>query len=411
MVPLGWALRAGGHEVFVVTAPEPGLTIGDMTSTGLAAAQAGDQVDIGKVAQQEASKVAPVAVLNDANRKAVQADYSRCDARVELEQMARIYPKAFSPRSMVDELIAFAQAWQPDLVLWDHVMMFAGPLIARTCGAANARFLYCPDCVAQLHLAFHDQHGGADPIEDALRARFAEYGFNDFDERTQFGDWTVNCMPDWTWKPPGMRYLAMRPMAYNGPSAVPDWLHRAPTSRRVCITLGLTSRGVHSSIPSIENLFKAASNLDVEVIATLSREHVADLDAIPDNVRAIDFVPMNVLLATCSAVLHHGGAGTVFSALEHGVPQVILPSNFANEKFWGQVAHAGALEEQGAGVYVDTSRPITAEELGDHLIRVLDDPSYERNAARLRAELLRLPAPGDIVPLLVELTAQHRTRT
>jgi UDP:flavonoid glycosyltransferase YjiC (YdhE family) len=117
---------------------------------------------------------------------------------------------------------------------------------------------------------------------------------------------------------------------------------------------------------------------------------------------------MNTLLATCSAILHHGGAGTVFSALEHGIPQIILPSTFANEKFWGQVGHAEGLERQGAGIYVDTSRPVTADELRDHLVRVLDDPSYARNAARLRTELLEMPAPNDIVPIVSRLTAEHR---
>jgi UDP:flavonoid glycosyltransferase YjiC (YdhE family) len=115
-----------------------------------------------------------------------------------------------------------------------------------------------------------------------------------------------------------------------------------------------------------------------------------------------------VLLGTCAAIIHHGGAGTVFSALEHGVPQVILPSTFANEKWWGQVAHAEGLEQQGAGIHMDTRRPVSAEELRDHLCRALEDSTIRQNAARLRAELMEMPAPSAVVPSLTRLTAEYR---
>jgi hypothetical protein len=42
-------------------------------------------------------------------------------------------------------------------------------------------------------------------------------------------------------------------------------------------------------------------------------------------VRVVDFVPLNALLPTCSAVVHHGGSGTFAAVLEHGVPQLIIP--------------------------------------------------------------------------------------
>lgn len=411
MVPLAWALRTAGHQVFAASAPDPGLTVDDITSTGLTAVSVGAEVNISEVAQDEAPKVSAVPLADEATRgprpKPVQADYSECDTQVELEQMARIYPKVFSTKSMVDELIGFARTWRPDLVIWDHVMLFAGPLVARACGAANARFVYSPDCVTQLRIAFRAKYDRADPIESALRAKFEAFGF-DFDEQTPLGDWTINCMPHWTWHPAGVGYLHMRPQSFNGPSAVPKWLYESPARPRVCITLGLTSRNVHSNMPPIDNLFKAVSGLDVEVIATLKRDDVADLPSVPDNVRVAEFVPMNTLLATCSAIVHHGGAGTVFSALEHGVPQIILPSTFANEKFWGQVAHANGLERQGAGIHVDTGRPVTADGLRDDLLRLLEEPSFGRNAARLRTELMGMPAPGDIVPQLAALTAEHR---
>ncbi|MFE9117175.1 glycosyltransferase [Streptomyces sp. NPDC007172] len=68
------------------------------------------------------------------------------------------------------------------------------------------------------------------------------------------------------------------------------------------------------------------ADLDVEVVATLNAEQLDALGPTPPNVRAVDFVPLNQLLPSCAAIIHHGGAGTFLTALAHGVPQVVVPS-------------------------------------------------------------------------------------
>jgi UDP:flavonoid glycosyltransferase YjiC (YdhE family) len=125
----------------------------------------------------------------------------------------------------------------------------------------------------------------------------------------------------------------------------------------------------------------------------------------------VDFVPMNLLMPSCSAAVHHGGGGAFAAALEHGVPQLIVPSSFANLKWWGPIAQANSLEEYGAGCYVADSEHLTPQALREDLVRVLDDPSFARNAAGLAAALRTAPAPSDIVPTLEELTATHHGLT
>ena len=49
------------------------------------------------------------------------------------------------------------------------------------------------------------------------------------------------------------------------------------------------------------------------------------LGAVPTNVRVERFVPQADLLARASAVVSHGGAGTVLGAAAHGLPQVVVP--------------------------------------------------------------------------------------
>jgi hypothetical protein len=404
VVTLGWALRAAGNEVIVSSAPDPGLAVQDMTCTGLSFMLAGESVNIAITAQESSTELdVPIQ-----GSKPSQSDYALCDTRGELETIARNMQRSFSLESMVAELVRLARSWRPDLVIWDNLMTFAGPVVARACGAASARLLYCPDAMAQLTSAFRGKYPEPDPFEAVLRARFERVDL-DFDQRELFGDWTISCMPWWTWHPAGVHHVQMRPLSFNGPSPVPEWLAERPSRRRVCITLGLTSRGIHSSVPPVDSLFKAVSGLDVEVIATLPGNQLAALDELPDNVRVTEFVPLNMLLSTCAAIIHHGGAGTAFSALEHGVPQIIMPSTFSNEKWWGQVAHAEGVEQQGAGIHIDTRSPVSADELRDHLSRVLEDSTFLQNAARLRSELMEMPAPSEIVPALTRLTAEHRT--
>jgi UDP:flavonoid glycosyltransferase YjiC (YdhE family) len=50
----------------------------------------------------------------------------------------------------------------------------------------------------------------------------------------------------------------------------------------------------------------------------------------------------------------------------------------------------------------------TPEELRASVATVLDDPSYQRAALRLRDEIAALPAPGQMVRLLERLSEEGR---
>ncbi|WP_323393187.1 glycosyltransferase [Streptomyces jumonjinensis] len=160
---------------------------------------------------------------------------------------------------------------------------------------------------------------------------------------------------------------------------------------------------------STRDLFDAVADLDVEVIATLDAKQLDSVTKIPENVRTVDFVPFTSLLPSCSAIVHEGGVGSFATALQNGVPQIIVPIAFRVEKWWGPVAIGTGLESRGAGVYAANSSTLTPETLRRSLQLVLDDPSYLANAVQLRTELKAMPTPNDIVPALEKLTAEYRT--
>ncbi|MBV2156621.1 activator-dependent family glycosyltransferase [Kitasatospora sp. SUK 42] len=407
MTPLAWALQIAGHSVRVASQPD---LAEDVMRTGFTAVPVGDPLNLESKlgpAQPAAPRPGPGPVV-----KPVQSTFPE-EPHAHLSTITDGFFPMICPDRMFDDLVDYAVGWKPDLVVW-NTLAFAGPVAALASGAAHARLLFGADGLAQIRAAFHREragHTGAalnDPLEDWLGPKLERIGHR-FTEEVVLGQWTMDPMPSWVPHPPGdVHYVPMRHVPYNGPSVTPEWLSKPPARRRVCVTLGTSHRESHGIEVSVPDLLEGVADLDVEVVATLNRRQLDQVDSVPDNVRIADFVPLNVLLPTCSAIVHHGGTATFAAALEHGVPQLIAPSTYWTERWWGPVAEANGLEARGAGLYVGDSDTLTAEALRDGLVRVLDDPAFAARAAAVRTERLATPTPNDLVHTLERLTAQRR---
>jgi UDP:flavonoid glycosyltransferase YjiC (YdhE family) len=118
--------------------------------------------------------------------------------------------------------------------------------------------------------------------------------------------------------------IPIRSVAYNESSAeVPPWLTSGRTRPRVYLTLGTVAFG------AVEVLSRAVAEiaaLDVDVLVTVGPEgEPAALGELPDNVYVERFVAQSAVLPLVDLIVHHGGTGTVLSALEVGLPQLLLP--------------------------------------------------------------------------------------
>ncbi|WP_279433617.1 activator-dependent family glycosyltransferase [Actinomadura sp. KC345] len=416
-VPLAWALRAAGHEVCVASPPD---VAGDIARTGLTAVPVGDalqpEVRISQVGEHDA-EAGPSDGPGEAEWQQVLAGMAEFRAErlthdhIYAVQTAwtMIFQDIASPRA-TDDLVAFARFWRPDLVIWD-TLFFAGPVAARGCGAAHARLLFGLDLVARMRELYAAEARRRppelreDPVGEWLGWTLARYG-HEFDEEMVVGQWTIDPVLSSMRLPVAHRYVPVRHVPYNGQSVVPDWLGEPPERRRVCLTLGLSHREVlGGDRASVAELLAAVAEVDAEVVATLNADQLAGVSDVPGNVRAVDFVPMNELLPTCSAIVHQGGFGTLQTALAHGIPQVLLPNRLRD---WDSLPWAERVQRSGAGLCAPDAQGVTAGGLRDMLARVLDDPSFGERAALLRTEMLGTPAPADIVPLLERLTAEHR---
>lgn len=128
----------------------------------------------------------------------------------------------------------------------------------------------------------------------------------------------------------------------------------------------------------------------------LGHTDLSGLGELPENVRAVGWLPLNALLRTCTGVIHHGGAGTMLTAAALGVPQVIMPNGA------DRYLNADAASAAGAAVSVEDT-----ELTVDVVSRLLADSGLRDGAAALRAAIEEMPTPAEVA---AELTAVPAAR-
>ncbi|MGS2642369.1 activator-dependent family glycosyltransferase [Streptosporangium sp. LJ11] len=405
-VPLAWALRAAGHEVCVASQPD---LVDEIAETGLAVVPVGEALNL-----SEAIKAMPMEsdrMLNPWELMRM-AEFARDDLDDDFVQGVSLVmaTMGFSPiflGGLVDDLVDFARSWRPDLVIWD-MLALAGPVAAKACGAAHARVVFSLDLIGRMRrrhreiMARRPPEAREDPMRELLEPELARFGCS-FTEDVVVGQWTIDSLPPSMRLATGLRRMPVRHVPYSGGATIPGWLREPPRRRRVCLTLGLSRRELAGAERVVvSELLEAVADLDVEVVATLSADQLDGVPEVPDNVKVVDFVPLHELLATCTASVHQGGFGTMQTVLANGVPQIVLPSGL-----WDTALKGRLVQDAGAGLYADLDT-LTAAGLREMLTRVLDEPSFAKNADRLRAEMRGLPAPSEVVPVLQRLTGEHR---
>lgn len=403
MAPIGWALRAAGHEVRYVGQRNP-AEVESFLETGLDAMWFGEDLDIArhrKLGQVDGEDpMDSEFMLSETRTEKFTDDYIRS----VYQMWSGVYQWA-APDSLVAELVRFARSWRPDLVVWDP-MIYAGPLVAEAVGAAHVRMLYAADQSARIyyqHLEMLGRPGyrgpADDPLQDWMTDRLERHGAV-WNERARHGMATIDPSPACIRYDLPTQTIPVRFAPVNRPMAVEPWVLQAPERPRVCLTLGVSNRQVYGhEETSVGALLDGLAALDIEVVATLNAGQLAAVRKVPDNVRAVDFIPMNELLATCAAIVHQGGGATIGNAVVNGVPQLIVPGTT-----WSERVSALAQEARGNGLTLDLA-DVTPATVRDHVARMIAEPSFAKAAAEVREEMLATPTVNDIVPRLEALAS------
>jgi len=359
MVPLAWAARAGGHEILVVAT---GPALEAACGAGLNAVDAAQDRDIAHIFRTYMAGIAQNPPADPLT--------STIDLFAQISD------------AMTEGTLDAARTWQPDVIV-SSPLQGAGPLAA----------------------ALHDVpvvHHGLGWGFSAADVRRLQEGMRDaYDRHAAPAATPPEAVVDLC--PPSMRAADALPghlvryVPYGGGGMLPDWLIELPKRPRVCLTLGSVLPRV-SGIQGMRSSLEAVADLPVDAVLALGAAVGRDLGALPANVTPVGWVPMDILLPTCAAVVHHGGSGTCFNALVAGVPQLAVPH--AGDQF----VTAAAISSRGVGLVSDPGSGDVAA-IRSLLQQLLEGEGPRAAAADVRAEIAAMPPPVDAVGWLTALAS------
>jgi UDP:flavonoid glycosyltransferase YjiC (YdhE family) len=356
LVPLAAALRSAGHDVLIATGAD-----------ALRADTAGVQVH----------DVAPglrfgrIALLTMLRHPLI--------ARAELTGTAGtavVGPMFGAVNSRIaDAVVKLAADWRPDLVVHEPLAP-AGTLAAARAGV--------PAVLVENALfpgpAVHDAaaaHMGA-----AMR----RHG--------------ITALPApalvVTVRPPSLggspEHRPMRPGAGHTPAdGGPGWL-REPGARPRILVSRSTVDGPAGGDP-MPPVVAVAGDVDAEIVLVRPSPQLAGR-TLPRNVRVVGWVPLPAVLPHATALVHHGGAGTVLGAFAAGIPQLAVPGP-GDRRYNSELVAAS-----GGGLAVPAP-----EITGVVLTGLVADPVLVVAARKVQDEIAAMPPPAALVAELAGLSA------
>jgi UDP:flavonoid glycosyltransferase YjiC (YdhE family) len=277
---------------------------------------------------------------------------------------------------MLDGVLAAGQRLSPDVVVFD-TQAYAGPLVAALLGCCQVHHTFGPlpdPDVVQL-------------ATDAVAPLWRSVGHDVPAHAGLYRGDTVTICPASLDPalPPDGRQLPLRP----APRPVrPAHAQEPPL---VYFSLGT----MWASAEVVRTVLAGLADLPVRVVATLGSLQPSEVGAVPANAALHPFVPQQDLLPDAAVVVHHAGAGTMFGALAHGVPQLALPQaadNFGN---------AELLARSGAGLVLGPPE-VSAPAVADAVTRLLADPSYALAARTIAEEIDAMPDAETVAASLTE---------
>jgi UDP:flavonoid glycosyltransferase YjiC (YdhE family) len=174
---------------------------------------------------------------------------------------------------------------------------------------------------------------------------------------------------------------AVGPLVHEQAKRIPPWYARLdPAKKSVFVYLGSYGEQFTRVVDYLGRMLEDSP--DYQVIAATGGLYGYDGPACPPNVIVSDYVPASLVLSrNCAAMITHGGRGSIYSALHHGVPLVGIPNQ--GEQEW----NLDAVERHGLGRKLSAKR-IRFETFRDALRAVAHEPRFRENALAFRTRLL-----------------------
>ncbi|WP_248959221.1 nucleotide disphospho-sugar-binding domain-containing protein [Sphaerisporangium perillae] len=363
LVPLAWAFRSAGHEVLVGAVES---FVPAVVRSGLPVASSGPAIEFTDLVRRDRAAGAGTVASGSGEQR-----------RLHGRGFGRIAAHA------LPGIAALVRAWEPTLIVSERAE-FAGPIAAAVHGVPWVRYHWSVAGLHEYRDAAAEEFGG-EPAALGLSA-MPEPGM------------VLDPWPESLRLPHARGHHGVRHVPFNGDAHVPSWAFARRDRPRVCVTLGtlLPRYGVAGDPEFMVRLLRDLARPDIELLVAVDDDIAASWPPLPAGVLHAGRLPLAEVLATCDAVVHHGGQGTALTALLTGRPQLVLP------QMDDQFENADAVVRAGAGVRLSPGE-ITPEAVAEGCREVLGTPRYAEAAARVAGEMTLQPSPFDVVRSLEDL--------
>ena len=349
LLPVAGALRDAGHEVLVATGPEG--------------------MDAARCTGLDARDVAPgLQVLPSFTRTALRHPVGAARSAGGRDRGTRFvgHLMAGLGRHMVDGLDALADRWGPDLVVQEPLASAGGVVAARRGLPVVLVNITLFDASALFSSAVGAMGTGSAPRPARV----------------------LNTAPPGLVELPTGHPMRFVPVPGRDVPAPPDLTRPGDRPR---IVVGRSTVADPRPDRLMSDVVAAAGGAGVDVVLARPDERVAS-GPLPPNVRTTDWLPFAEVFPAAAGVVHHGGAGTLLTALAAGVPQLVVPG------VGDRRVNAELVARSGAGLAMPSKR-ITARDLE----RLATDDALATTARSLAAEMAAMPAPADLVDEIAAL--------
>lgn len=183
------------------------------------------------------------------------------------------------------------------------------------------------------------------------------------------------------------------PSAPNKSLERPEW---APENRwpTIYITFGTEAGGEEYQREVYRLTLEAVAELPVNALLTTGGKMDASLlGGIPANVTVQGFVPQAEITPWISAIVFHGGSGTLLGALASGLPMVIIPL------MADQFSNATSAQDANVGIAVLDRSASTIKEA---VRRVLEDGNFAKSGDVIAAEIEAMDSLGEATTLMLK---------
>ena len=364
LVPLARAFADLGHDVAFATAPAFEARV---RSEGFATLSAGlDQAQIRARMEEYRPRLLG---LPPAERRPVAytSRFALVDAPAKLP-----------------ELLRAAKDWRPELLVHDASELCAPP-VAASVGIPSVNQGFGQVIPAACH-----EHAA-----DAVRALWDAVGLAPEPWNGMYrGAYVDICPPSLAGEtvPGGTPTYLRRPATPRPPAPKPPWQPARPDLPNVYVTLGT----VLDEADVLRLLLNALADVDCNVLMTIGRGgDPASLAPWPANATVERFVPQADVLPYCSVVVSHGGSGTTYGALAHGLPLLMLPHG-ADQFENAAAARAAGVAEALMPHEIETAAIRSA------VAALSTEAGYAARAREIAAEIAAMPDAGAVAATLAE---------